>query len=140
MRPSIIQCFFVLLLAAASIGVAHAATPPSTLDPNFGVVGKVVHSPDASATTAGSDMALQADGKIVMVGTKKLTGSFTGIIVARYNADGTLDTTFSEDGWTTVSYGGEYEYGSCLAVQQDGKIVIAGTPSTQVSGGPPLVE
>lgn len=69
-------------------------------------------------------MALQTDGKIVVVGLG-IGGVWN---IARYKHDGSLDTTFSGNGWTTVTpttRGGE---GSCsVAIQLDGKIVIGGS-------------
>jgi uncharacterized delta-60 repeat protein len=44
--------------------------------------------------------------------------------LARYNTDGTLDTTFSEDGIQTTSFG--HWYAPSIAIQSDGRIVFAG--------------
>src|SRR5439155_13478835 len=52
-----------------------------------------------------TSMALQADGKMVVAGDG-FTDTFTiDFFVARYNSDGTLDTTFSDDGWVTTDFG-----------------------------------
>lgn len=45
--------------------------------------------------------------------------------VARYNPDGNLDTSFSDDGWTTT-YFGSLSNGNSVVVQPDGKIVVGG--------------
>src|SRR5690606_2795814 len=47
--------------------------------------------------------------------------------VARFTADGELDTSFSFDGRTTVDFDGGDDICTGLAVQPDGKIVIVGT-------------
>lgn len=96
------------------------------LDPTFGVLGKVVSSPDGSETVTGSDMALQADGKIIRIGNR--TGS-AEMIVARYNSNGSLDTTFGNNGWTSVTFGWETALVSAVGIQPDGKIVIGGSIS-----------
>ncbi|MFC9388492.1 calcium-binding protein [Streptomyces venezuelae] len=98
------------------------------LDPTLGGDGAVVAgftptSPqDAGGTARG--MALQPDGKIVSVGYVGNTAFDIG--VARYNSNGTLDTTFSGDGMVTADFGGT-EFGNAVAVQPDGKIVAAGS-------------
>ncbi|MBI4770572.1 MAG: hypothetical protein HY784_09250 [Chloroflexi bacterium] len=64
--------------------------------------------------------AVQSDGKIVVAGQSD--GDFA---LARYNANGSLDTTFSTDGKVTTAIG-SYDTGNALALQPDGKIVVAG--------------
>jgi uncharacterized delta-60 repeat protein len=102
---------------------------PSGLDPNFGTEGK------ASSEAFGGDrsaMALQSDGKIVMVG-----GTFSDFILARFNANGTLDTSFDADGKvTTDMVTDEQEEALGVAIQADGKIVVVGYTGTPGSGGP----
>ncbi len=102
---------------------------PSGLDPSFGTSGK------ASSDAFGGDrsaMALQADGKVVMVG-----GTFTDFVLARFNANGTLDTSFDADGKvTTDMVANEQEEALGVAIQADGKIVVVGYTGTAGSGGP----
>lgn len=96
-----------------------APAPPSGLDPTFGDGG------EASSNAFGGDrsgMALQADGKVVMVG-----GTFTDFILARFDTDGTLDETFDVDGKVTTNMvTGEQEEALGVAIQPDGKIVVVG--------------
>jgi uncharacterized delta-60 repeat protein len=100
-------------------GGAGLPPPPSGLDPGFGIAGK------ATSPAFGGDrsaMALQADGKIVMVG-----GRFTDFIFARFNADGSLDAGFGTGGKViTDMVTNEIEEALGVAVQSDGKIVVAG--------------
>lgn len=104
---------------------------PSGLDPTFGTAGEAA-MPETGTPPRGfggdrSAMALQADGKIVMVG-----GTFTDFILARFNADGSLDTTFGIDGKVTTDMGGgpfEQEEALGVAIQTDGKIVVVGHTS-----------
>ena len=70
-------------------------------------------------------MALQADGKIVAVGDAGggTTGGDFGL--ARYNANGSLDTSFSGDGKQTTDFG-RSSGANGVALQGDGKIVAVG--------------
>jgi uncharacterized delta-60 repeat protein len=92
------------------------ATPPSGLDTSFGGTGKV------SAAFGGDEtaMVIQPDGKIVIVGGP---GDF---FVARYNADGTIDGDFGTGGLATTDIAGGSDRAHAVALQADGKIVVAG--------------
>jgi uncharacterized delta-60 repeat protein len=93
------------------------------LDPTFGGDGKVV-----TRFTDGWDeaqaVALQEDGKIVAAGT----ANQRRFAVARYETDGTLDTTFGGDGLATANLtsGQGFEVANDVAIQANGKIVAAG--------------
>jgi uncharacterized delta-60 repeat protein len=96
------------------------------LDTSFGLAGKV-----ATNFTPGADqafgVAIQADGKIVAVGGAALDGRGERFALARYNADGTPDTSFSADGKVTIEFTRWRDHAEQVAVQADGKIVAAGT-------------
>jgi uncharacterized delta-60 repeat protein len=100
-----------------------------SLDSSFGGgTGRVV-------TSLGSqdqlyDLALQQDGKIVAAGQATVTD--TGLGLARYNADGSLDTTFDGDGKLTMGASAGSPEANAVLVQPDGKIVITDPAS---SGG-----
>lgn len=104
--------------------------PNGRLDPTFGGDGRVV---TIFAAEEGGDwmwggIAIQGDGKIVAAGATGRTDlHFT---LARYRANGRLDTTFGRDGQvrTRVGKGPRCANGawSDLAIQADGKIVAAG--------------
>ncbi len=80
----------------------------------------------SSPTDVINSVALQPDGKIVVVGYTN-NGSNNDIAIARYNADGTLDNTFSGDGKLTTGFGRNYDdYGQCVKIQADGKIIAGG--------------
>lgn len=102
--------------------------PDRHLDPTFGVDGR------ATSPGFGGDrsaMALEPDGKIVMVG-----GTFTDFVAARFLADGSLDPTFDTDGKVTTDIGGgaAQEEALGVAIQPDGKIVVVGyTDRTNVA-------
>jgi uncharacterized delta-60 repeat protein len=98
-----------------------------SLDPTFGGDGRV-KAPSGTL----SDIAIQADGKIVAVGSSEISSSVlnVGFVVARYNQDGTPDTTFDGDGRTRTifrtRFGGSYAYAYAVTIQPDGRIVAAG--------------
>jgi uncharacterized delta-60 repeat protein len=72
-------------------------------------------------------LAIQSDGKIVVAGGvyDPATDS-DDFALARYNTSGALDNTFSEDGKQTTDFGNSYDYANAVAIQSDGKIVVAG--------------
>ncbi len=53
-------------------------------------------------------------------------GSNNDFALVRYNADGSLDTSFNGDGKVTTAVGIDYDYANAVAVQADGKIIVAG--------------
>ncbi|MCP4305541.1 MAG: hypothetical protein GY788_11810, partial [bacterium] len=95
-----------------------------TLDTSFGGDGILT-----TALGAGNDNAysvtLQDDGKILVSG-RSHNGSNHDFALARYNADGTLDTSFSGDGMVTTTIGAGLDQGESVVVQPDGKILVAG--------------
>jgi uncharacterized delta-60 repeat protein len=92
--------------------------PDGSLDMSFAGWGGVMT--DFGWSDVASAVAIQPDGKIVAVGV----GDFM-FAVARYNADGSLDASFSEDGKQATSLGGNDGAGG-VAVQPDGRIVVVG--------------
>ena len=76
-------------------------------------------------TDAANAMALQPDGKIVLVGSTDSVGG-GDFAVARLNADGTPDTSFSGDGKLTAGFNALGETAVGVVVQQNGKIAVLG--------------
>jgi uncharacterized delta-60 repeat protein len=114
-----ILCGVVFLMP----GVLQAAA--GDLDPTFGSGGKVVG--DFGGTDSAQDVALQPDGKIVIAGKIGDTSGAVDFGVARYNADGSLDTTFGGGtGGVTTDFDGQNDEARALALQPDGKILVAG--------------
>ncbi len=97
-------------------------TPDGTPDPSFSGDGK--QTTDFGGSDGARGVALQADGKIVAVGIAD-SGS-SSFALARYNPDGSLDTSFSGDGKQTTSFGGHADGAAAVALQADGKIVAVG--------------
>jgi uncharacterized delta-60 repeat protein len=100
-----------------------------TLDTTFGAGGKVITNL-AGVSAQAYSVAVQRDGKIVVAGEANVDGGYDFALV-RYNTNGTLDTTFGTRGqvftdFGTVQQGFSFAQASALALQPDGKIVLAG--------------
>ncbi len=71
-------------------------------------------------------LALQSDGKIIAAGLSLNFNYDLDVALARYNTDGSLDNTFDNDGIVTTVIGASTDIANAVAIQPDGKIVIAG--------------
>lgn len=106
-----------------------------SLDATFGSGGKVVtyFGKAGKANLTGNLWALASapGGKLVAAGSDLVVSkntSNTDWAVARYNADGSLDTSFGGTGWVSILSGpsGYSNFARAVAVQSDGKILVAG--------------
>ncbi len=114
----------------------------SDLDRSFSTDGRVSSALNGGYNNAHA-VAVQSDGKVIVVGQAKLstTRSTYGFAAIRYNADGTLDDGGSNDSTPGDQFGagGKFLFGqgtdanaTSIAIQRDGKIILAGTAT---SGG-----
>ncbi len=92
-------------------------------DKSFGYFGRLTS--DVGGVTKVADIALQSDGKIVVAGSVSGNSMNDDFLVTRYNANGSLDTTFNRTGVVTTDFGFNDE-ASALAIAANGKIVVAG--------------
>ena len=116
-----------LLLAACLVAVmltSAAQAAPGGLDPSFGAGGKV-SSPIGNSEDYGYGLALQPDGKLVLAGSSYVSPSYD-FSVARYNANGSLDTSFNGTGKVTTPIGAGVDTAFDVVRQPDGKLVLAG--------------
>jgi uncharacterized delta-60 repeat protein len=97
--------------------------PDGSLDTSFGVNGVVIT--DFGSTDQAVAIAIQPDGKIVATGFSGAFQPVSDFAVARYNSDGSLDTSFDADGKVTTDFG-DFDQARAMALQSDGKIVAAG--------------
>jgi uncharacterized delta-60 repeat protein len=104
-------------------------TTTGAIDTTFGIAGQVCNPASVAA------IAVQpADGKIVVAGTTVIQAiappgtTVSGFALARYNLNGTLDTTFGQHGRVATSFKnigpGASVFG--VAIQSNGDIVAAG--------------
>lgn len=138
----------ILICSSQSTGSASGTdffvsrfTANGVLDTSFSFDGKVTIDFDGGG---GADLctgvALQADGKIVVVGYTFISAAANGadFAIARLNTDGTLDTGFGGGtGKTTVGFdlgNNNDDAANSVAIQPDGKIVVAGYATTAANG------
>jgi uncharacterized delta-60 repeat protein len=103
-----------------------AGTADGQLDPTFGSGGKVRSSVGLAFDIVGA-VAIQEDGKIVVVGSSSNSVTGFDFAVARYTVDGKFDTSFGSGGTVTRDFQRSDDRAVAVAIQGDGKIVLAGT-------------
>ena len=97
------------------------------LDASFGTAG-IVTTDLGTPTDEAFDMAAHPDGGFVVVGRTDATGSNRDFGVVRYDADGNPDMS------VTTDFAGQADQANSVAVQPDGKIVVAGLATTLANG------
>ncbi len=101
--------------------------PDGRQDLDFGEAGSAVL--DVAGLADQGVMVREAtDGSVVLLGTAHTSRRQAAFAVMRLSSDGTVDTTFGEDGRRTITFG-TYEKAYGLALQDDGKIVVSGAAS-----------
>lgn len=95
-----------------------------TLDTAFGNGGKVT-TDIGGADNASLALAIQPDGKFVAAGSS-FNGTNDDFALVKYNSNGTLDDTFGTGGIVTTNFNNSSETIDAIAVQTDGKIIVAG--------------
>ena len=112
----------IVLAGSGGPGTAMAVTrlnPNGADDDSFD--GDATSLLDFGAVNAAQSLALQPNGKVVVAGS---TGS-ANFAIGRLQPGGSPDTTFGSDGRRTVDFGG-VDRGNALALQPDGRFVVAG--------------
>jgi uncharacterized delta-60 repeat protein len=107
-----------------------------TLDTDFGGGDGIVTTDLGGAYDSARGLEVQPDGKIVLAGRMREYGepSSDEFAVARYDADGTLDSSFGGgDGKATADFNPEGDEAGALVLLPDGKIVLAGRTYTGIS-------
>lgn len=93
------------------------------LDTTYGTAG-ITNTDFAGASNLAMGSVLQADGKLIIAGN-----SGNDMVVARYTTSGILDTTYGTGGATTTDFFGGTDVGYAIALQADGKALVAGESS-----------
>jgi uncharacterized delta-60 repeat protein len=106
-----------------------ATAAPGELDPSFGTGGRA--RTEVAAGSGAVAVALQADGKIVTAGQCVVEVDTWGFCLTRHTVDGGLDASFDGDGKVTTTIGTDglghgRGFAYAVAIQADGKIVVAG--------------
>jgi uncharacterized delta-60 repeat protein len=116
------------ILIAGSEGASFVLArydPGGSLDTTFGTAG-VVTTGVPDGLPYGGALALLSDGGIVLAGESSHPDFSNVVNVLRYDADGVLDTTFGAEGLATVDLTEGWDSAESVAIQPDGKIVVAG--------------
>lgn len=100
--------------------------PGGTLDTSFGGGDGRVLTDFTAREDAAYGVVIQSDGKVVAAGDAGLGTGDSSFAIARYDSDGTLDTTFSGDGKVMTQFTRRDDPVAGLALQSDGKIVVSG--------------
>lgn len=106
-----------VLITACAYGVTGL---PGTLDTTWNGTGKVLTDIDGGTDQAAA-MALQSDGKLLLVG--ECSGDFCAV---RYLANGLLDTAWNGTGTVVTPIGGGMDSALSVAIQPDGMVLLAG--------------
>jgi len=115
------------------VGALARYHPDGMLDPSFGAAGKVLIDAGTDNSSARV-LALQPDGKIVVVGKVRIGGE-TNSMLARFLSNGLPDPTFGENGLVTPLIGANDDtVHKGLTLQTDGKIIVAGASFNGVNG------
>ncbi|MEO6334967.1 MAG: hypothetical protein ABIO91_08295, partial [Pyrinomonadaceae bacterium] len=123
----------VLSLMVFFVATSIFAAGAGDLDPTFGTGGKVYAVP--ANFMPAEDVAVQADGKLVLVGSTVGPDMTQDFGIVRLNANGSPDTGFGSNGLLTISFDpGANEMATAVVIQSDGKIVVAGSAQSGATG------
>ncbi|HJQ71047.1 MAG TPA: hypothetical protein VKA70_18880 [Blastocatellia bacterium] len=118
-------------IAAGYFALARYNTDGS-LDTTFGTGGIAVAA--FSNDDWIFDLALQPDGRIVAVGHTGSPNQFRNLAVVRYNANGSVDTSFATGGMFEMDFFGHGDIASSVVIQPDGRILVGGSASHTLDG------
>ena len=129
-----------LVVAGRSVGggwrfALARYTTRGRLDPSFGRGGGILTA--LGSSSYASALAIQRDGKLVAAGRTYVGGLDQDFAVARYTPRGRLDTTFGRAGVVQTSFSARpktSDEASAVALQRDGKVVVAGLTGRILSG------
>lgn len=121
-RKSLPQFIFLIILINISLSAFAQA---GVLDPHFGQQGKVITYFNGVSVDVRAS-ALQADGKIICVGGYTSIQPSGGFIIIRYMPDGTLDSSFGDQGKIFTDFGYDYELATGVAITPDNNIIVGG--------------
>lgn len=104
------------------------------LDPSFVNGGSLITYLQGSKTAA-MDVAVDSQSNIYVSGIAGERDYSDGdFVVVKYSPNGTIDSSFGQDGVASIDFGEDDEYGTTIEIQKDGKIVVAGTQAISLHG------
>jgi len=115
------------VFAPQSIDIVLARfNPDGSLDPTFGVSGRVGLDLGPDQGSQLFDLVLLPDGKILAGGNVRVRDNDSALAVLRFNPDGSLDATYGVGGRAVIDVTNGRDYGYAMALQPDGKVVLVG--------------
>ncbi len=123
------------VVAAGFIGTSIAAEAMAlvryladgSLDPSFGNGGVSEFAAFTDFVNIPNALALQSDGRILIAGeTRNAMGGIDEFVLARFNPDGTLDSSFGNAGVVATSFGPIRSSADAILLQPDGQILVSG--------------
>ena len=134
------RIFLTAIIVLLTLTVtSYAQTTANTLDPTFGT-GGIVRTDFAGNIDQANAVVVQSNGQIIAAGSSfSNSKTVEDFIVARYNADGSLDKRFGKNGKITTDFFRNVDVINAIAIQPDGRIVVAGVAQLGGSGGTPRV-
>src|SRR5439155_17777243 len=99
--------------------------PDGGLDTTFGGTGKVT-TPLSTYGDGANAVSIDGQGRIVLAGFAFDATMSTDFALARYNPDGTLDTSFGGTGNVTTAVSTTDDFANGVAIDEQGRIVAAG--------------
>lgn len=123
------------LVASGVVAPAHAAQKRGDLDTSWGNGGIATTAFPAAEFATTRDSIVQADGKVIVVGTVG-DNDYSTFAIARFTTDGNLDPTFSGDGMIQVGFMQEHASARSVAIDSQGRLLIAGvtSPALELDG------
>src|SRR3990170_423953 len=125
------KCSIILLKFNILFFFLNTFAKDGDLDPTFGTGGLVIT--DFGSSDFGQSIAIQPDGKIVVAGYTTAIPNLNNFAIdpanfalARYTPTGTLDSGFGSGGIVITDFGSD-DSGNSVAIQSDGKIIVAGS-------------
>jgi uncharacterized delta-60 repeat protein len=130
--------FLYLLLIITLFLSVPAQAKYGEINTNFGDngLGFVMHEIAGSTNSQANALAVDSEGNLVVAGTHQ-TASYSDILLARFNSDGEIDTTFGDSdgsggqlGYTTLDLGTKGDDANAIVINDDGTILVAGSTWT----------
>ena len=135
----VVAAIIVLITTALATALVGQAQATNNLDPTFGTSG-IVRTDFAGNIDQANSVVVQPNGQIIAAGSSfSSSKTVEDFIVARYNANGSLDKRFGKNGKITTDFFRNVDSINAIAIQPDGAIVVAGFAQLAGSGGTPRV-
>ena len=124
-KQSLFKCLPIIIIITCTFkGQAQPGSP----DLSFGIAG-INTTQTGISSDYGRAMRLQTDEKMLVAGFSYNSSNNFDFLLVRYTTAGWPDSTFGNNGYISTSINTHDDYASCLAIQPDSKIILAGGSS-----------